>query len=72
VRAAQAGDRTAFGLLYTEYAGLVHAMAMSRVSADEAADVVQDVFLKALRQLPTLRPWKFPRVAHIPMKQRAE
>ena len=54
MRAAQAGDRTAFGLLYTRYAGLVHAIALSRVRHDEAADVVQEVFLKALRQLPTL------------------
>lgn len=54
MKAAQAGDRTAFGLLYTRYAGLVHAIAMSRVPHDEAADVVQEVFLKALRRLRTL------------------
>lgn len=55
VRAAQAGDRTALGVLYSRYAGLVHAIAISRVPVDEAADVVQDVFLKVLRQLPTLK-----------------
>ena len=54
VAAAQAGDRSAFGQLYLRYARLVHAIALSRVAVDEAPDVVQDVFVKALRQLPTL------------------
>src|SRR5262245_58005603 len=63
VEAAQAGDRQAFGELYARYAGLVHAIAASRVSIDEAPDVVQEVFLRALRKLKGLRnatafhPW---------------
>jgi RNA polymerase sigma-70 factor (ECF subfamily) len=55
VGAAQAGDRQAFGELYGRYAGLVHAIAASRVSIDEASDVVQEVFLRALRKVKGLR-----------------
>jgi RNA polymerase sigma-70 factor (ECF subfamily) len=54
VRAAQSGDRVAFGQLYGRYRGMVHAIALSTLSVDDAADVVQEVFLKALRQLKQL------------------
>jgi RNA polymerase sigma-70 factor (ECF subfamily) len=63
VRAAQAGDRTAFGRLHDRYAHMVHAIAASRVPPGEADDVVQEAFLRALRQLGGLRngeafgPW---------------
>jgi len=63
VREAQAGDRAAFGRLYDRYARMVHAIAVSRVPPGEADDVVQDTFLRALRQLGALRngdafgPW---------------
>jgi len=55
VRASQAGNRAAFGELYGRYKGMVHAIALSSLRFDEAADVVQDVFLKALRELKHLR-----------------
>jgi RNA polymerase sigma-70 factor, ECF subfamily len=55
VAAAQAGDRAAFGQLYGRYAAMVHAIALSSLPVDEAADVVQEVFLKALRELKRLR-----------------
>lgn len=55
VRAAQAGDRNAFGELYVRYAGMVHSVAMSMFPVDQAADVVQEAFLRAMRQLRRLR-----------------
>jgi RNA polymerase sigma-70 factor (ECF subfamily) len=55
VRAAQRGDRSAFARLYDEYAGLVRATAVTRLRGDEAADVVQETFLRALRRLKSLR-----------------
>ena len=55
VRAAQRGDRLAFARLYHEYAGLVRATAATRLRGDEAADVVQETFLRALRRLKSLR-----------------
>ncbi|HZP47358.1 MAG TPA: sigma-70 family RNA polymerase sigma factor [Vicinamibacterales bacterium] len=55
VRAAQGGDRAAFGELYALYAGMVHSIALARLGADDAADVVQEAFLRALRQLRRLR-----------------
>src|SRR5579872_3737671 len=54
VRAAQAGDRSAFGQLYVRYAGMVHAIAFSGVAVDDAGDIVQEVFLRALRRLKSL------------------
>ena len=55
VCAAQAGDPAAFERLYTQYSGMVHAMAVARLPFDEARDVVQEVFLRALRKLRSLR-----------------
>ena len=55
VRAAQRGDRSAFARLYDEYVGLVRATAVTRLRGDEAADVVQETFLRALRRLKSLR-----------------
>ena len=55
VAAARAGDRGAFGRLYERYARMVHGMLLARVPVDEAGDLVQDVFLAAMRQLHTLR-----------------
>jgi RNA polymerase sigma-70 factor, ECF subfamily len=60
VRAAQGGDRAAFGALYAQYGRLVHGILMSHVSYQEAEDLMQDVFLKALDRLPSLRdPYAF-------------
>jgi RNA polymerase sigma-70 factor (ECF subfamily) len=55
IRAAAAGDRTAFGELYVRYARLVHGILLARVPPGEADDLVQDVFLSAMRQLRGLR-----------------
>ena len=55
VRAAAAGDRAAFGVLYQAYSRMVHAMLLARVGPSDAADLLQDVFLQALRKLPRLR-----------------
>ena len=55
VRAAQSGDRVAFGALYQEYGRLVHGILLAHVSYQDAEDLMQDVFIKALKQLPSLR-----------------
>jgi RNA polymerase sigma-70 factor (ECF subfamily) len=55
VRAAQAGDRTAFDALYHQHARLIHGLMLARVPAHEADDLTQDVFLLAWRQLSSLR-----------------
>jgi len=53
--AALNGDRSAFGRLYGRYARMVHGLALARLHAQEADDVVQEVFVRALDQLDTLR-----------------
>lgn len=55
VAAARAGDRDAFGGLYERYGRMVHGILLARVPRYDVADLVQDVFLLALRQLGTLR-----------------
>lgn len=55
VRAARDGDRSAFGLLYDRYARVVHGILLCRVPPREVDDLVQEVFLLALRQLHSLR-----------------
>jgi RNA polymerase sigma-70 factor, ECF subfamily len=61
VRAAQQGDRSAFGLLYSRYARMVHGIVLSRVPYSDVDDLVQDVFLQALPRLASLREAsKFP------------
>jgi len=55
VRAAAAGDRAAFGDLYQRYARMVHAILLSRVPPADAEDLLQEVFLAAMRQLRGLR-----------------
>lgn len=55
VRAAREGDRAAFGRLYDRYARMVHGILLARVPPREVDDLVQEVFLSALRQLHTLR-----------------
>ena len=63
VFAAQAGDRDAFARLHARYARMVHGILLARVPAGEAEDLVQDVFLTALRALARVRspgavgPW---------------
>jgi RNA polymerase sigma-70 factor, ECF subfamily len=61
VRAAQQGDRSAFGLLYSRYARMVHGILLCRVPQADVDDLVQDVFLQALPRLTSLREIsKFP------------
>lgn len=55
VRASRDGDRSAFGRLYTRYSRMVHAIVLARVPPGEADDLVQDVFMSAMRQLHALR-----------------
>jgi RNA polymerase sigma-70 factor (ECF subfamily) len=55
VSAARDGDRDAFGLLYGRYARMVHGILLCRVPPREVDDLVQDVFVSALRQLHALR-----------------
>ena len=55
VRDARQGDRVAFGHLYRQFSPMIHGILLARVSRNEAEDLVQDVFLAALRQLHTLR-----------------
>jgi RNA polymerase sigma-70 factor (ECF subfamily) len=55
VTAARGGDRAAFGRLYDRYARMVHGILLARVPPGEVDDLVQEVFLSALRQLHALR-----------------
>jgi RNA polymerase sigma-70 factor, ECF subfamily len=55
VNAARDGDRAAFGRLYDGYARMVHGILLARVPPREVDDLVQEVFLSALRQLHALR-----------------
>ena len=63
VRAVLDGEHDRFGLLYEMYAPLVHGVLLARVPRDEVDDLVQDIFLHALKKLHTLRnptafgPW---------------
>jgi len=54
VERARAGDRPAFAALYERYASTVHGVLLARVPPEEARDLVQEVFLVALRALDTL------------------
>ena len=55
VVAAQGGDRSAFAELHGLYARMVHGILLSLVPPGEADDLVQDVFLMALKNLSRLR-----------------
>src|ERR1044071_8401057 len=55
VRAVLDGEHDRYGRLYEMYAPLVHGILLARVPRDEVADLVQDIFLHALRKLHTLR-----------------
>lgn len=61
IRAAQGGDRAAFGRLYEQYERLVHGILLAHVAYDDAEDLMQNVFVKTMQQLPKLRePAAFP------------
>jgi RNA polymerase sigma-70 factor (ECF subfamily) len=55
VAAAREGDRGAFGRLYERYARMVHGILLGRVPVRDVEDLVQDVFVRAMRQVHTLR-----------------
>ena len=63
VAAVRAGDREAFGRLHDTYARMVHGILLASVPYGEVDDLVQDVFLVALRKIDSLRdaaafgPW---------------
>jgi RNA polymerase sigma-70 factor (ECF subfamily) len=63
VGAARDGDRTAFGRLYERFSPMVHGLLLARIPRSEVDDLVQDVFLQAMRRLGSLRsddsfgPW---------------
>ena len=63
VEQVRAGDREAFGRLYARYGRVVHGILLARVPYGEVDDLVQDVFMTALRKIDTLRdtgafgPW---------------
>lgn len=55
VSAAQSGNRAAFGALYERYARMIHGILLSHVGFADAEDLVQDVFIRAMQQLGSLR-----------------
>lgn len=63
VTAVIEGNRDQFAGLYDLYAPLVHGIVLTRVPRNEVDDIVQDIFLHALKKLHTLRdraafgPW---------------
>jgi RNA polymerase sigma-70 factor, ECF subfamily len=61
VEAARGGDRAAFGELYRAYVRMVHGVLLASVPPGDVDDLVQDVFVSAMRRLDTLRqPAAFP------------
>jgi RNA polymerase sigma-70 factor (ECF subfamily) len=63
VKAVLAGQRERYSALYEMYSPMVHGILLARVPRGEVDDLVQDIFLHALRKLHTLRdatafgPW---------------
>jgi RNA polymerase sigma-70 factor, ECF subfamily len=63
VEAARSGDRGAYGQLYDRYARMVHGILLARVPPSEVDDLVQEVFLKAMPKIASVRdavrfgPW---------------
>jgi RNA polymerase sigma-70 factor (ECF subfamily) len=63
VKAVLSGERDRFAGLYEMFAPMVHGILLARVPRGEVDDLVQDIFLHALKKLHTLRdaaafgPW---------------
>jgi RNA polymerase sigma-70 factor, ECF subfamily len=55
INAARRGDQSAFGRLYEQYSGMVHGILLAKVPREEADDLVQDVFVIAMRRISALR-----------------
>ena len=53
-----AGDQDAFNEFYKRFSPMVHGIVLARVPFDEAADIVQEVFISAHKNLHTLRERK--------------
>ncbi len=53
-RAARAGDRGAFAGLYERLAPAVHGVLLAHANETDVRDLLQDVFLKALKSIRTL------------------
>jgi len=53
--AARDGNRAAFARLYDRYSRMVHGILLSKVPHGDVDDLVQDVFLLALKRIHTLR-----------------
>ncbi len=52
---ARAGERAAMSELHGRYAKMIHAIVLSRVPARDADDLAQDVFVRAMVELGSLR-----------------
>ena len=55
LKAVRHGEQEAFAKLYSLYVPMVHGILLARVPWGEVDDLVQDVFLAALKKLNTLR-----------------
>jgi RNA polymerase sigma-70 factor, ECF subfamily len=55
IEAVLNGEQDRFARLYEMYAPMVHGILLARVPRTEVDDLVQDIFLHALRKLHTLR-----------------
>lgn len=55
VLAAQAGDRAALAALYRKYAPIVHGVLLTKLGREDAEDLTQEVFLKAMSVIGDLR-----------------
>jgi RNA polymerase sigma-70 factor (ECF subfamily) len=55
VRAATRGDRDAFGELYRRFSRAVHGTLLARLPPSDADDLVQEVFLHAMKRIGDLR-----------------
>ncbi len=55
VAAARRGDEDAFAELYRRFSPAVHGIIAARLPVDDAADLVQEVFLQVWVRLPELR-----------------
>jgi RNA polymerase sigma-70 factor (ECF subfamily) len=55
VRAAARGDRSAWTRLYDRFAPIIHGLLLLSVRREQAEDLTQDVFLRAMARLKDLR-----------------
>lgn len=64
VRAAQSGDRTAFGRLYETNVERVYRYLLSRTgNSADAEDITSDVFIRAMKALPSYKLTGVPLIA---------